>query len=476
MLELYYIKGGMPFPPFFRGNMKKLITLVTLICFISFISPPKSYSYVSAVAAGVLAGAGSLLYMAGAFKYYNVSAPISTYFNNTGDTYRQIYATWQGVNDYGAAQAYNKLIAARISFEDLMESIVNPYITSGQPSPYPNLYNYLTYPPNTPTVNENMSIGGIYIGECGTFRVVSKQVNYSPNSYVAVGTTQCNSSGTVIFHTADPINGGVLYNTYFGTDPVVVPRLPKTSPVVLNDIDSTSQNSSFQSQYSDELDRLFANVIPSKPANLADTGTREDVHTAPTFVPPIGGTMGAATPSITTAPSAAAAASATTAANTKSSLSTSATEAVNNYQAANPASTIENDPVLAALVNTAAAAAAAATAATDLATKAQAESDVPMPAVTIDSLKLIDFSPFLSLQGVLATKFPFTLLSTISGFLSIFSGSAVAPVFSITVPFITTPLSINLSLFDPIAILCRWSISILASIGTIYLLVRRYSS
>lgn len=84
--------------------------------------------------------------------------------------------------------------------------------------------------------------------------------------------------------------------------------------------------------------------------------------------------------------------------------------------------------------------------------------------------KSLDFTPFHSLKGVLASTFPFNLASTVAGYYSAFTAAPAAPVFDLALP-LDQSIHVDLTVFNPIAALIRFLVGSLLSIGCVYYVI-----
>lgn len=81
----------------------------------------------------------------------------------------------------------------------------------------------------------------------------------------------------------------------------------------------------------------------------------------------------------------------------------------------------------------------------------------------------LDFSRFQDLKGALSSTYPFSLIGTLPDLLSPFVSSPSAPV--IHLPVYGNDLVVDLSVFDPVAAVCRWCVGLLATAGVVYYIV-----
>lgn len=459
--------------------IKKIISALLIFTIFTFAQSNRAEANPALIIPFAAAAVGSVLLTAGVVKYYApaVNSGLHNTVSNIGTLGRIAVATWNASTQYGTDQIYQKYVTAKISFSDLISKAVTPYMDPAITKPYPNLFTKLTMV-NAPEFNEtnNFQVGDIVKSGGVGFRITS--TNPTETGYLNGGAGGYCAGGGFINSTSyrkcwgDLGNGFYNYCTWGSCSPSTLPMAAKSAKAI-----SDSYNSDVASNlplwpdvYSGEID----NLIKDQPniVHYVDTTTPEsDLDTAPPFVPPA--TAVAPGSNTTTAPTSSAATSAQTAAQTKAQVLSQATSAVENYQTAHPASTVANDPVLKDLVAAKDAAQVAATAASNLAAQTAAEADVSVPAANADALKAIDFTPFLTLQGVLANKFPFTLLSSISGYLNVLSGTGTAPVFHI--PIYGNILTIDLSFMDSVAIVSRYLIATLMSVGCVFYVVRRYT-
>lgn len=81
----------------------------------------------------------------------------------------------------------------------------------------------------------------------------------------------------------------------------------------------------------------------------------------------------------------------------------------------------------------------------------------------------LNFSRFQELKGALSTTYPFSLIGMLPDLLSPFVSSPSAPV--IHLPVYGNDLVVDLSIFDPVAAVCRWCVGLLSSAGVVYYIV-----
>ena len=101
----------------------------------------------------------------------------------------------------------------------------------------------------------------------------------------------------------------------------------------------------------------------------------------------------------------------------------------------------------------------------------RAKDDEPLPESSPDSLKQFDWSKWAQLKGVLQNTWPFSLLSSIPDYLSGLIVPPTAPTFNLPV-FGGNSITVSLSIFDPVATLCRWLVGVLITVGGIQAVVR----
>ncbi len=107
---------------------------------------------------------------------------------------------------------------------------------------------------------------------------------------------------------------------------------------------------------------------------------------------------------------------------------------------------------------------------------AEADTNDPDPPVDpgdVPTLKSINWSYGTKLLGSLETAWPFNLLLSLRGMLSPLEASPVAPSFSLPI-WGGNNISLSLSVFDPVALVLRWALSLLLTVGAVMAVVRWY--
>lgn len=464
------------------NNITKKITAITLLFTIFFFAQSnRAEANPAVIVPGVIA-LGTVLFVAGAVKYSAPTTSAPNVMTNLGTLGRLSVATWSAATQYGVEQFNNKMVTLKTSFQQLINEVVTPTISGNTllESPYPALRSaLLQYPTGTGTmhpvsVNEVLKVGNNW------YKVDSLNYNYHW-AYNPLGqpTYNCNGmpqSDTQFCYAYDPAPQGDYLGWQVGYWHIVDPPAP--SPKTLSQLlAERSANPTSPPVYADpsvasDIDRLIA----AKPSmfTAVDTIDAADTDNAPVWYPPPAALPVGVKPPTTTLPTSTAAQAAAQAAAAKVLTEGQAQAAVDAYKAAHPGATGANDPVLNNLEKALEAAKSAAAAANELAAQTSAEADVPLPEAKADSLKAIDFSPFLGLQGILSSKFPFTLLSSIHDYLTVFTSSTiVAPV--IRIPVFGSFMVIDLSFMDSAAAVSRYLIASLMAVGTVFYIVRRYT-
>lgn len=468
------------------NRLKKHISTL-LICSIFLFSQSR---YAEANPAVIVLGTvavGAAIITAAGVQYYKpdgaaVTTAYNTYVDAAGSVYRIANATWNAVNQYNQAVIANKLISFKIGLADII-AFIGPYDGS-----HPALEKIffeddsdLGEITKTRNVGETVTVTSPVCGSSPSYKITYKYAssmgagNWPPSAYFSGWTpTITDGSGAyfksnkaLFITTAGQGQPWDFVEFNFTPDGALPVRnlAPLTNIVPELNLDG-SKNSVYNPALTAEIDNLIRqNPAAASPVDTATPDT--DTDAPPALFPP---TVVVPNASPTTLPSITANNNATT----KQQQLTTAQDAVTQYQAAHPDSTVANDPTLADLVAARNAAQSQADAATNLADTLAAEESVAVPSPTTDALKAIDFSPFLTLNGVLANKFPFTLLTSIESSLVMFLGSGTAPIFTIPITS-TNTLTIDLTILDPVATVCRYTLALLISIGTVFIIVRRYT-
>lgn len=94
-----------------------------------------------------------------------------------------------------------------------------------------------------------------------------------------------------------------------------------------------------------------------------------------------------------------------------------------------------------------------------------------LPDTSPDSLRSFDWSKWIQLKGLLQNTWPFSLLLTIPGYLSGLIVTPTPPTFNLPI-YGGNTLTISLSIFDPIAVMLRWLIGVLVTVGGIQSIIK----
>lgn len=103
---------------------------------------------------------------------------------------------------------------------------------------------------------------------------------------------------------------------------------------------------------------------------------------------------------------------------------------------------------------------------------AEKETDNPVALDAPGDVPDLDFSRFAELKGALSSTYPFSLISTLPDLLSPFNRPPSAPV--IHLPVYGNDMVVDLSIFDPVAAVCRWCLGVLATAGVVFYVVHFY--
>jgi hypothetical protein len=89
-----------------------------------------------------------------------------------------------------------------------------------------------------------------------------------------------------------------------------------------------------------------------------------------------------------------------------------------------------------------------------------------------DNRTSFDWSKWRMLKNIMTTVFPFSLISSLSGYVSLLVAEPVAPSFNL--PLYGNNIVISLAIFDPLATICRWILSLLMVVGSVQLIIYFY--
>lgn len=236
----------------------------------------------------------------------------------------------------------------------------------------------------------------------------------------------------------------------------------------------TSLPASYPQGVCDELDKMIAAEIANGSTgtlSVIDTVDPNNVDQLPpaTYTPPKP-VVNPDNPTVTGLSSANAGAT-QAGATSAAGASTAAGTARDAYATAHPGSTAANDPDYAALIKAALDADHAARAAQRAADAADAANKEVYQNPDAEALRTIDFTPFLGIGSAFAAVYPFSLLSSLGGYISMLVAPPVAPTFDLPLP-LGNSVHVDLASFDVAAALCRWVMGLLLTFGTVFYIVR----
>lgn len=354
-------------------------------------------------------------------------------------------------------------------------------IVNANPSKYPNLHSALNVPNQKPAPVISMNVGDKFTYNGTSYIVTTKHDRQEFISGVPPngGLPMLVSGGArleVYFVTGNTAQ----YSVKWGYDLYdITPSTPDitTTPATVSQYVSTisETDSKLKAAYQAEINKMHQdeNYIP----------TFTDETTGLPAAPPPPGTV--ATPKQVSdynkARAAAAARESATAAN-NSAVAAAQTAANNAGQKLSYAQSAYNanpgDPSLAAALAAAQSAADAAnaalaqmqaTAARSAAEEAEKESDSAADVPTA-TRRDVDLTAFTALKGALNSTYPFNLPQSIYGYYSRLVAPAQAPTFELHMPY-NQKMLIDLSPFEPIAIMMRYLIGILVTAGMFYYII-----
>lgn len=455
-------------------NRKKLI-LLFLVLFTFLVS--KAYAAVQILAAAAL---GALLIGGAVYSIYKPAVPSGPqhYVSPSGAIGRSAVAAARSFNQWGQEQFQGQMGALRANFNSLKD-----YLTSN-PSAAPSLRSAM-FRADTPYATA--SPGSIIKGANGTYYKVTSSEN-------PVFTTSAPDNASRLayyngrFESNTPVGPAITYVAEFALGEIYI-RLRPVVEATQSEISSASSNpvspsdfataiknpdNSVKTEFSGDIDAL----IQSQPNifSFVDTANPgQDLDSAPPAIlpPPAPSVVDPANPAVTGLGAGQATATAGKAATSAAAAQAARAiaDAAKAASAANP-----SDPALKAAADQAEEAAKkaedAAKLATDAATKAQADTETQFPNATSEQLKEFDWSKFLQLKDAMSNVWPFTLLTSIPQLLGSFVREPAAPVFHL--PVFGNDMTVDLAIFDPVALVVRWVFSVLGTVGVVFCLVNWY--
>lgn len=438
--------------------MKKIVSFI-MIFTILFTSPFRADANPGVVVVGTVAMGAALLTVGGVTYYKPLSSDlpsgISHYVSVVGASGRILYTSWQDYSAYSTSVIKNKLVTAKIAFTDLK----NLVLTSAGRVQWPSITNLLessTVLTASESAMSSASIGAVFAYNGNNYTLYSKGTQGNNAAIAGHWVPVSNSTDykyewtTDEDYFSDPYTLHINYFHLGGTGSVVQKTAAEYAALVAA-LDAASRGI-----YQGDID----NFITGNPnvVKFVDTASpSSDLDTALPFVPP----AAVAPPSTVTG----------LGADTKTAAQTRLDAA--KAAAAAAATALAADPTNQALIDAKAAAdaeVAAASKALDNATAATNEKYIDEKS---PDLKSLDFNRWKNFLNILQTVWPFTLIGTLSAYLSAIIREPVAPSFDLPI-YQTTSLHISLSIFDPVAQLVRWCIALLISVAVVQRIIAWY--
>lgn len=455
--------------------MRKIIAIITLCCFFLFGSAQYSEASPGVIVAGAVA-VGAVALTVGAATYYkpattgSLAVPDSANFYAnpvTGGIGRMLVAQWNTQTQYLQSQLQSKLVQAKVGFSSLLAAV------KASPGTYPQLHAAMT------TTSAGY-IGGV-IGANYSVTLPAGTVVKVGSTYYTLGSNVYqegpgawgnpltgDSTGfyvpnnrVQVYHTPYYYNGGTSayykyckFYSYTASSSVAPP--PSITDKSPSEFVAGIGGSQVGSAYRGEIDSYIAG--PDWSVNIVDSATADDESASP-FVAPV----------VAPVPEVSGLGSSTTAAaqNRLVGASAAVASAQSAVAAAQAAYDANPTPENLAALNAAAAALTAATAektaaqaAADSATAAEAEK---YPGAPQDPKKRFSWEKLKQLKDAMANIWPFSLLAGLAGYLDYLVADPVAPVFNFAIFGHT--LTLDLSLFDPLAAAMRWVLALVIMVA-----------
>lgn len=440
--------------------MKKLLASILICCMVL-----GSYRQAQAVLPAIpvaATAAATALGLAGGIYYYMQSGGITSV--NTSNILRNAAAAYFVLD---TANRISKMMIKDLTASKSTQAVINTALAN--PNSLPIL--------NAAASKLNYNVGSVLSSPEGNRRITS--VNGPLLGFLQQGTDfYSNGSFYVILSVlqTDPVKGFycryMRYYTVADSDHPVTPPVPVTPEEFVPKI-ANSDGSPKSQAIQDELDKAMQlpGYVP----------TFTDATTGLPWAPPADVVSPAeAAEYEKRQAAAAAAAAATAAANQAVDAAQAAHDAAVADAAANPSDLDAQEKVRSTLVQlTNAQAAAAAAAANEAAlgienaaSETQAE-DFPASVPPPPELLRFNWGAATKLIGQLETTWPFNLIMSLRGLLAPLEAPPTAPSFDLHI-YGDQKLTLDLSLFDSIAAISRWAISILLTSLGIMAIVRWY--
>lgn len=454
-----------------------------ILFYLSFVQIQQSEAFVPALI--LPAAIGVSLLVVGAMTYYKPSSvpatwPGSTMLTTAGNIARVAIGAQSAFDQYNNSILQGNLVSLTASALAMWAAFTGPNATANQLA-YPSMFNYLSATGSGPQpLSETNCSNGSIVSIGGNNYTVSNVSHYYYGDGATDGLLHCNRG--------DGTNGclspGTSYNVFEtfcspGFSDVwhgdLTSAAPTTPTVKTPDaLQAITPGGVIPQGAANDLDAMIAANANGFGISIMDATTPGAVDNSRPLVPPLPvvSPLNPAAPAVTglSTPNVIATQTALTAAQASLATATANNTAAQAALAANPTSIPLQTAATAAAAALAAAQASAATAAQTATAAAAANAEI-YPNASIDALLAIDFSPFMGLSGAFANVWPFCLLGTIAAMLSPLVASPVAPCFTLGLP-LGQSLTIDLSIFDPVALVLRWVVGLCLTIGAIMGMVR----
>lgn len=453
--------------------MKKLIAILVIA---ALVVPPPPKAQAEVMTATIIGAAvlGAAIATIGAVSYHKAGAaapPLPhapSAWTTAANVGRMMYAGWYEYNQYNQAVLKGKLVEAKVTYDQLKAWVVDAAdgITN-----YPKFWLAMHGATPESHISETSSVNDKVMISNQWYQVTSKFVGtpYQTTEQLQNGF----ASGFYYIHhyeatgQTDYMNRPIyIYTQYqFVLGSTTAPTPPLLTAQQIASGAKFGANNILAPELQTELDAILAAKMAGGSISVIDTVYPEaQTDTAPPFVVPVAAVGPATAAAAPLSPSVSGLGAQTQAA--ADSAAQTAAQALQQAQdalAADP-----NNAALQQAVQQAQQAAAAATAAAQQAAQATKEQYTDNP---VDEIKKFKWDKLAQLKGVMVNMYPFYLLPRVRQYYEVFiTPEHTAPV--ITLPLMGNNMTLDLSMFDSLAAICRFILSVVSFTGAIYLIVR----
>lgn len=472
--------------------------IIAIVVVVSLLTAQYRQAHAAApvVVAAVAAGA-VLLAVAGGVQYYRQSGNNASVVSAAGQVYQNVMAYKQAADAFGRGILYQQAAAAKINAQALLDRV-----SSSADGVYDALRSKLTSPtlPQSGDVvrssnGTNYKLGDVAgadftqsSGFCaGPYAVSGPNCSGPTPSTAQVGDVSGGTSGGLLYvnlgvqsYSWNPSGAGFWsvmykYRPYYNAGVVSGPPPARpVQPIPVSEVPAALTGGSPSGALSPDVAAELPTLISADPSIVSGyvgtgttaTGTATGVDTDDSLPPLVWPAESPYAPGSASPPVTGLGSGTTSGIQQQIAGTQQAITGIQQQIAANPPNVTELQDQLAQLQQQLAIQQSA------LARAQEAELD-EYPGVSDVPLKSLNFDSWRALLGALSGVFPFSLLPSLTGYLQPFMADPHPPAFDLPI-YGSNTIHVDLSFADPGVKVFRWALSLLATYGVCWYVVRFY--